>query len=155
MKHLFLAGVLATSIVSPAFANVDGAYLDAPYPQQYKVVDDAASAKGLKGKSDTNAVIDFMTPVRSQGSRGTCSIFSATAMVEGLLNIKGLGNSETDLSEEFLQYNVNAGSTSDGSYATKNFRAVTYNGMAAETTLPYIGNDWTSWQDETATKRCG
>lgn len=155
MKNLFIAGMLATTFIATAHANVDGAYLDAPYPNLVKANNDAAFNKDLKRKSDTNAVIDLMTPVRSQMSRGTCSIFSATALVEGLMNIKGTGNSETDLSEEFLQYNVNAGSTSDGSYATKNFRAVTYNGMASETTLPYIGDDWTKWQDETANKRCG
>lgn len=155
MKHLFFAGVLAISAAPQVFANEDGAFLDAPYPNMVRAIDDAASAKGLKGKSNTNAVIDLMTPVRSQGSRGTCSIFSATAMIEGLMVIKGLGNAETNLSEEFLQYNVNAGSTSDGSYATKNFRSVTVDGMADETVLPYIGDNWTSYEDATAQSRCG
>lgn len=155
MKHFLMAGVLAMSGISPLFANEDGAYLDAPYPNLVKAVDDAAMAKGLKGKSDTNLVIDFMTDVRSQGSRGTCSIFSAAALIEGLLNIKGVDNADADLSEEFLQYNVNAGSTSDGSYATKNFASIKSTGMAKEEVLPYIGDNWVNFQDTLATQRCG
>tara|TARA_R110000868_G_scaffold104087_5_gene286278 strand:+ start:7822 stop:8913 length:1092 start_codon:yes stop_codon:yes gene_type:complete len=155
MKHLFFASLFALTVAPQAFANEDGAYLDAPYPNLVRAIDDAHLAKNLKGKSDTNAVIDLMTPVRSQGSRGTCSIFSAAALIEGLMNIKGTGNSETDLSEEYLQYNVNAGSTSDGSYATKNFSAIRTNGMADESVLPYIGDNWVSFQDATAQKRCG
>ncbi len=153
MKQFLFAGFLAFSIF--AQANEDGAYLDAPYPNLVKAIDDASSVKGLKGKTDTNALIDVMTPVRSQGSRGTCSIFSAAALIEGLMNIKGLANTEVDLSEEFLQYNVNAGSSSDGSYATKNFASIRSTGMAAESVLPYIGDNWVNFQGTLATQRCG
>lgn len=155
MKRFLLASLIASSFYSVAYANNDGAFLDAPYPNLIRPIDDAAQNKNLKAKSDTNALIDMMTPVRSQESRGTCSIFSAAALIEGLMNIAGTGNQETDLSEEFLQYNVNAGATSDGSYATKNFRSIFTLGMASEETLPYIGSNWVSFQDSVAIKRCG
>ena len=155
MKALFFAALAVTQLWNPATASVDGAYLDAPYPNLVPAVDDAYRNKNLQAKSDTNALIDLMTPVRSQQSRGTCSIFSAAALIEGLLNIDAGTSVDMDLSEEFLQYNVNAGSTSDGSYATKNFASITRDGMASEAVLPYIGDDWTKWQDATATKRCG
>ena len=31
-------------------------------------------------------MMSYMSPVKSQGSRGTCSIFSAVAMVEAFLS---------------------------------------------------------------------
>jgi hypothetical protein len=137
------------------YAQYDGAYLDAPYPPHAIIFDDAADDKDLNGFSDTNALITLMTPVRSQMSRGTCSIFSATAMLEGLMRIHGHGNSQVDLSEEFLQFNVNAGSTNEGSYAIKNFNAVKSYGMAREVTLPYLGDNWLTWENSTAQRRCG
>jgi len=155
MKKLFFVAFAAFQLWNPSFAQADGAYLDAPYPNLIKPIDDAFQNKSLLAKSDTNALIDLMTPVRSQESRGTCSIFSAAALIEGLINLESKNSIDMDLSEEFLQFNVNAGSTSDGSYATKNFASITRDGMASEAALPYIGSDWTSWQDSVATKRCG
>lgn len=153
-KHfMLLIGLLLGS--NFAYAEFDGAYLDAPYGQIVLPKNDAVDNKDLAGFSDTNSLIDMMTPVRAQMSRGTCSIFSATAMIESLLAIADLENLEIDLSEEFMQFIVNAGSTSEGSNAIKNFNAVKSFGMATETTLPYLGDNWLTYDNSLATRRCG
>ena len=71
--------------------SMDGAFLDPAYPV---VVRPSLKIQKwhffgeLPSKSDTEKLIQMQTPVKSQGSRGTCSIFSATALLESLLNVK-------------------------------------------------------------------
>ncbi len=152
MKSILVAFALAFSL--SVAANVDGAYFDAPYPVSVPPIDDANDNKDLQGFSDTDALLEMMTPVRSQASRGTCSIFSATALIEALMKMNST-SANPDLSEEFLQFVVNAGSTAEGSHASKNFETIHVYGMATERTLPYLGDNWLTWDNSLAQRRCG
>jgi hypothetical protein len=106
-------------------------------------------------KSDTAKVLEKMTPVKDQLYRGTCSIFSAIAMLEALAVIeKGLPL-DTDLSEEWLQYVVNRNSQDEGSSTPANLAAIVTNGVPTETLMPYVGETWESLdQTPLTTQRC-
>lgn len=146
--------VLSSLMALQAFAEEDGAFLDPKYPN---LVHPKVSSLRIKGasRSDTVQVISYQTEVKSQAGRGTCSIFSATAYIEGLLVQKGEFSGDLDLSEEWLQFTAVGGSTSDGSYASKNFSALRNWGIPHEKTLPYIGVDWVDSYSLESEKRCG
>lgn len=145
---------LSSLFAFQTYADTDGAYLDPKYPN---LVHPKVSKLRIKGasRSETAEVIAFQTEVKSQAGRGTCSIFSATAYIEGLLVQKGDFSGDLDLSEEWLQYIAVGGSTSDGSYASKNFSALRNWGIPHEKTLPYIGVDWVDSYSLESEKRCG
>lgn len=85
------------------------------------------------------------SPVKSQGSRGTCSIFSAAALLESWLIRSNLNQefsgSVPDLSEQWLEYLVNRNGFG-GSTSAKNFRAFRSWGVLSEADLPYNPDDW-------------
>lgn len=162
MKSLMITlGVLFSLRSFSQNANFEGdhAYLDRPYENLIHPVDDSAHNKGLS-HSDTVAAIGFQSPVKSQGSRGTCSIFSATAMVEAMVNIRAKNGVKPDLnlSEEWLEFLAisSSNATTDGSYGAKNFSLIHKYGMTSEDKLSYISE---SWEDGglwgLASERCG
>jgi hypothetical protein len=108
-------------------------------------------------KSDVLSLLNNQSPVRSQARRGTCSIFSATAMLESMLIIrKDVDKATIDLSEEFLEYLVNHSSSSDGSTSYRNYSAFRSYGDVEEPVLPYIGETWKAVTDSPlAQERCG
>jgi hypothetical protein len=138
-----------------AFADNDGAFLDSKYPNMVHPKKSVNSMNKGMPASDTKEVIGYQSPVRSQAARGTCSIFSSTAYLEGLLIKKGLYNNTIDLSEEWLQYTAVRNKTSDGSSGWTNFGAIRDYGMPTEQTLPYIGEDWTEVFNPLKDVRCG
>jgi len=156
--------VLTTLVVlclsSHVFANMEGAFLDPEYTDLVPPINDELIYKGFQKnkvfKSDTLAVIKNSTPVKSQGSRGTCSIFSATALLETLLISKKNFSKTLDLSEEYLEYLIVRKKTSDGSNSSKNFEAIRKYGVPYEKTYPYIPDNWfsNSWASE-AEAKCG
>lgn len=153
MKLLVM--LMALAINANAYAQYDGAYLDPLYKNMVhpKVVKN--NNKGIES-SDTISVVKKMTPVKSQGSRGTCSIFSAIAMLEGMLVINGKFDTDLDLSEEYLEYTVVRNRTSDGSNSWSNFNAIRRYGVPTETTLPYDTQNWEkSPFHPMAQQRCG
>src|SRR5690606_16702186 len=118
--------------------------LDPPYPveirpaldpslQKEELERESAIRATLPPRSDLEAMLEIHTPVRSQENRGTCSVFSAIAMLESMLIRQGYVASEEaeslDLSEEWLQYLATRYQTSDGSYASKNFSSIVENGF--------------------------
>lgn len=129
------------SFSAEAHAQHDGAFLDPLYKDLVHPKVIHSDNKGIF-RSDVEEVIGQMTPVRSQMSRGTCSIFSAIAMLEGMLVIKKNFSTDTDLSEEYLEYLAVRNLTTDGSYSGKNFWLIARHGVPGEKTLPYIGDDW-------------
>lgn len=157
MKILSIAlclGLVSSVAWSQDGLQADGAFLDPKYPNLvHPIKDQYAVIKSLPF-SDTKDVISFQTPVRSQASRGTCSIFSATAYLEALLIKKGLSPS-IDLSEEWLQYTAVRNKTSDGSSGWSNFSAIRDYGMPSEESLPYIGEDWVDSFNPLKDIRCG
>lgn len=151
LTHVFVSLALASSF---ALRAEDGAFLDPKYPNLVHPKVTRLQFKG-EAKSDTLSVLKNQSPVRSQGGRGTCSIFSATAYIESLLIQKGYFQNDVDLSEEWLEFTAVGGSTSDGSYATKNFNALKNYGIPTEKTLPYISSDWVDGYHYLTEKRCG
>lgn len=109
-------------------------------------------------RSDIKGVFDIMTAVKSQENRGTCSIFSATALLESML-IKTFGlTKKLDLSEEWLAYLVTHQLQDEGSFGDVNLEAFAEHGAALEKDLPYEPD---AWEEETPAtnpllkKRCG
>ena len=85
-------------------------------------------------------LMSTMTPVRSQGSRGTCSIFATVALMEQLYRLEGsLVN--PDFSEQFLQWSakveVGAYTNTDGSNPRENVEAISRYGIVTEDVYPY------------------
>ncbi len=103
-----------------AFANnkaesMDGAYLDKPYKNLvHPIQSTRAQLHQLGSRSNTEAVIARQTPVRNQASRGTCSIFSAMAMLEAMLVTRRGMPTTIDFSEEWLESLIMRNRTSDG-----------------------------------------
>jgi hypothetical protein len=139
----------------------DGAYLDPPYRQVLGVSPitalDEVILQALPSKSNTAAVIANQSPVKSQGQRGTCSIFSAAAMLEGQLIRAGLvKRADADYSEEFLQYMIVRNKTEEGSGSYWNFSAIQSMGLPEERFLPYIGETWEDVDySQLSRQRCG
>lgn len=160
MKFLLFASI-CTLLANNAYSQDDGAFLDPKYKNLSHPTKTLNSnnksiyAKYAKYANDTKEVIGYQTPVRSQAARGTCSIFSATAYLEGLLIKKGFANNTLDLSEEWLQYTSVRNQTTDGSSAYSNFGAIRDYGMPSEQSYPYIGEDWTEVFHPLKDIRCG
>lgn len=111
-------------------------------------------------KSDLEALIGLQTPVKSQGGRGTCSIFSASAMVESLLKMRY--EEDMDLSENYLEYLVMSrmkNYPSEGSDTDLNIPALARYGTIEENVWPYETQDWTEElsgkEKERAEATCG
>jgi C1A family cysteine protease len=107
---------------------------DAIYPAKYDVVAD-------------------QSPVKSQGSRGVCSIFSTTALMESLY-IKA-GTAMPDFSEQYLQWSVKfqvgAYTMTSGSNARENLQAIHTYGIPAEEAWPYESYPWSEANDPECT----
>src|SRR5690606_4833236 len=89
--------------------------------------------------------IQWDTPVKSQGSRGVCSIFSTVALMEHLYNKEGTLQ-DPDFSEQYLQWSVkfqvNSFPNSEGSNAYYNLRAISEYGIVEEAVDPYEPFPW-------------
>ncbi|MEK7690163.1 MAG: C1 family peptidase, partial [Bdellovibrionota bacterium] len=97
-----------------------------------------------EARSDLEALLSLQTTVKSQGSRGTCSIFSATAALESLMKIRE--ERDYDLSENYLEFLVMAkmkSYPSEGSDTPLNFPAFQRYGTIEEASWPYETQDWT------------
>jgi hypothetical protein len=106
--------------------------------------------------SDTQKIMSYMTDVKSQKSRGTCTIFSTTALLEALLIKKGLASKDIDLSEEWLEYLAMSNQNDEGSTVNRNIKKLRFFGMTTEKKWPYIGEKWTSLDSSPLAKsRCG
>lgn len=148
-------------LVSTVFANEDGAYLDPKYkkhvhPRHVFQIYGEKSEK-FPVRSDVEWLISFQSPVKSQEDRGTCSIFSSTALLESLLQIKKGFSEKTDLSEEYLHYLVSRfKEKDDGSDSETNLRSFFNYGSTFEQLMPYIGEEWENLKSSPlARKRCG
>lgn len=108
----------------------------------------------LPSKSNIEKVMGYMSPVRSQKSRGTCTIFSTLGLVEGL--IKKYKGEDVDFSEQYLQYVIMTREMDEGSTVNRNMKKLLFFGASFEETWPYLGENWKEWEDnELALQRCG
>ncbi len=113
-----------------------------------------------EGKADAtypklfDAPIQWQSPIRSQGSRGVCSIFSAIGLMEHLY-IKEGTLTDPDFSEQFLQWSVKEEVRSfpktSGSSSSYNLQAIHRFGVVEERFDPYEPNEWDSSDDAECT----
>ncbi len=108
---------------------------DAVYPRQFDLV---AS----------------QSPIRSQRSRGVCSIFSTVALMEHLYIREG-SIPNPDFSEQYLQWSAKSEVRSfldtEGSSAEKNLEAINRFGIVAEGAWAYEPTKWTTANDAACT----
>jgi len=161
-----LARALATlPLFIAACAGSDGAN---PYDDDYGVTpgDINAGAPANDSLPDDNKA-DAMYPakfelpkaeqsvVKSQGSRGVCSIFAATAVLENLFLKAGMPTPDVDFSEQYMQWSVKnqigAFRNSEGSNVDNNLDAVVQYGAIKEAAWPYESAPWTTANDPACT----
>ncbi len=178
MKRIILTTVVVAQFcftgMTFGYDSNEGAFLDPAYKNlKHPVVNDKANSlsgffdfdinnpNNPPGKVDTSrsdilSMMTKLTPIRNQLARGTCSIFSSTAMFEAMLVIKGEATTAIDLSEEWLEYLVTRASGSEGSTSSVNFDTILNNGDVTETVLPYIGETWSDvTYSALSQQRCG
>lgn len=92
----------------------------------------------------------YQSPVKSQGRRGVCSIFSTVAYMEHLY-IKEGTYTDPDFSEQYLQWSakveVGAFPNTSGSNASSNIEAISRFGIVSESDWPYETTQWNSSDD--------
>lgn len=92
----------------------------------------------------------YDSPVKSQGSRGVCSIFASVALMEHLY-IKEGTLTAPDFSEQYLQWSVKnqVGSFPDSSGSNNyyNLQAITQYGIVTEEVEPYESQQWSEIDD--------
>ncbi|OUR97349.1 hypothetical protein A9Q84_13575 [Halobacteriovorax marinus] len=148
-----LLAIYLISFFSIAHAEID---FDSPFLGSRPAINDLAEKTDLPLKTDIHALIGLQSSVKSQKSRGTCTMFSSMGFIEHLLIKNGLSSSEVDLSEEWMEYIIMTKKTTEGSSISKNFRSIYKNGFVMESTWPYVGKKWTSLEDFPLTReRCG
>ncbi|HJK94072.1 MAG TPA: proprotein convertase P-domain-containing protein [Polyangiaceae bacterium LLY-WYZ-15_(1-7)] len=123
-----------------------GLYDDAPDNSELPV--EGKADEVLPAQFD---LVDTQSPIRSQGSRGVCSIFASTALAEHLYIAEGT-IAEPDFSEQFLQWSakfeVGSFPNSGGSNARSNIQALSRYGTIVEAEWPYESSGWDTGDDE-------
>ncbi len=130
-------------------SDVDALFRDAPSNAK---LDELGKADAVYPKQFTE-LLDTQSTVKSQASRGVCSIFATNALMEHLY-IKA-GMPEPDFSEQYLQWSVKAQvgdfTYTEGSNARSNLEAITEFGIPEESAWPYEKTRWTSANDPACT----
>lgn len=131
-------------------SDVDALFLDSPDP----------STLADEGKADAvypavyTDLVALQSPVRNQASRGVCSIFSTTALMEHLYIAEGTLKNP-DFSEQYLQWAVKtqtkAFTDTEGSNAQSNIDTIFKYGIPEESSWPYQGRPWSSSNDASCT----
>lgn len=114
----------------------------------------------LPAKSDTEAMLPYMTAVKNQGGRSLCTVFSFTALLESLILKKfpQIKPKQLDLSEQWAQYVFALKSKSgggSGAFLEDIFTQVKKYGIADEQYLPYDGTLWSAQSPQLSIERCG
>lgn len=95
-------------------------------------------------------LVALQSPVKSQGSRGVCSIFGTTAYMEHLY-IKAGALEDPDFSEQYLQWSVkfevDSFPRTSGSNASYNLQAISRHGIVEEAYWPYETYQWGTGDD--------
>ena len=100
------------------------------------------------------ALVAMQSPVKSQGKRGVCSIFSTAGYMEHMYKVEGT-IPNLDVSEQYLQWSakfeVGSFGQTSGSNAHFNLRAINRFGIPAEGAWPYESSQWGTFEDEECT----
>jgi hypothetical protein len=161
MRFPLLAAFLAIPLLACAGADPDDG--PSPFDDDYPVSDldsifDGTPAnRTLPDENKADAVypkqffelVREQSPVKSQGSRGVCSIFATTALMENLF-IKA-GMPDADFSEQYMQWSVKEQvreyRNTEGSNADANLRAASQYGIVEESKWPYQSWPWSASDD--------
>ncbi|MEM7160436.1 MAG: proprotein convertase P-domain-containing protein [Myxococcota bacterium] len=129
-------------------SDYDALFADAPGNDElpYQIKADGPAPR-------TFDLVDLQSPVKSQGSRGVCSIFSTVALMEHLYIAAGV--EEADFSEQYLQWSVKEQlglfTDSSGSNSTSNLRAIQRHGIPHESAWEYETREWGEEDDPACT----
>ncbi|MCA9488614.1 MAG: proprotein convertase P-domain-containing protein [Myxococcales bacterium] len=122
------------------------------WPGNDKLADEGKADAIYPAKFD--APMQWQSPVRSQGSRGVCSIFSTVGLMEHLYLKEGT-IPNPDFSEQFLQWSVKVEvgdfATTEGSSASSNLTAINRYGIVEESDWPYQTSPWSTSNDPACT----
>ena len=162
MRKLLLALLfIAPGVLVGCTGGEDDLDNDPPLSGEDEVKGDFPGNDNLpeEGKADAvypkqwNELKNLQSPVKSQGSRGVCSIFATTAQVEHLYIKAGMQN--PDFSEQYMQWSVKnqVGSFphTEGSDGSSNLDSVVDYGTVEESAWPYESSPWTSSNDAQCT----
>lgn len=140
----------AEAIDDPILANVDE--LQAGWPGSENLANEDKADQNFPAKF--TELTALQSPVKSQGSRGVCSIFSSTAYVEHLYIAEGT-ITNPDFSEQYLQWSSKflegAFPNTSGSNNQYNLDAVANHGTVEESAWPYETSEWSSSNDPACT----
>jgi len=99
-------------------------------------------------------LVVLQSPVRNQGGRGVCSIFSTVGLMEHLY-IKEGTYLTPDFSEQYLQWSakfeVGSFKNTEGSTGQSNLDAITRFGVVEEDAWPYESSPWSTANDPECT----
>lgn len=162
--HL-LAAALCLPLAACATEAGDG---PSPYDDDYPVSEldplfqDAPNNDEIEEEGKADAVypkqffdlVALNSPVKSQGSRGVCSIFASVAQMEHLYLKEG-SIANPDFSEQYLQWSAKvqerAFTNTEGSNGDANLRAIANYGIVAEADWPYETFPWSTSHDAACT----
>jgi subtilisin-like proprotein convertase family protein len=127
---------------------------DQPVSDLSAILDGAPEDRGMSLEFDAKAdetfpaqfdLMQYQSPVRNQGGRGTCTIFATIALMESLYIREGT-IMMPDFSEQFLQWSskVELGqfTNTDGSNPNANLQAINRFGIVEESFWPYETRAW-------------
>ncbi|MBK9037362.1 MAG: proprotein convertase P-domain-containing protein [Myxococcales bacterium] len=159
MRRSLLVLALATLPLAACAGDPPGS----PYDDDFAVssadplLDGAPDNGSLPDENKADAIypaqffdlVADQSPVKSQGSRGVCSIFATTALMENLY-IKA-GMRDADFSEQYMQWSakeqVRSFRTTEGSNASSNLQAASDYGIVLEQFWRYQSSPWNSSND--------
>lgn len=136
-------------VFAPALSNLDSLIEGAP--KNDSLPEEGKADAVYPEKFD---LIATQSPVKNQGGRGVCSIFSTVALMEHLYILEGT-ITDPDFSEQYIQWSskFEAGHypNTSGSNAQQNLDAINRFGAVLEKDWPYQSRAWTSSDHEGCT----
>src|SRR5690606_24567773 len=132
-------------------SDLDAMLEGAPADRGMSLAFDAKADETLPPRFD---LMEYESPVRNQGSRGTCTIFATVALMENLYIREGT-ITNPDFSEQFLQWSakteVRSFPNSEGSNPSYNLQAINRFGIVEEALWPYESRPWGPSDDPACT----
>ncbi|MEZ4462871.1 MAG: proprotein convertase P-domain-containing protein [bacterium] len=138
------------AVLDPVLANIDE--LQEGWPGNAMLANEDKADQNFPPKF--TELTALQSPVKSQGSRGVCSIFASTAYIEHLYIAEGTVTNP-DFSEQYLQWSSKflegAFPKTSGSNNQYNLQAVANHGTVVEAAWPYETSEWGPSNDEACT----